>query len=216
MPRYSRRIVADAPRDNRLGGRRARGGLTGKLVEIETLLAHPQVEVEHRYRDWGNRANKGIDECRDRSDDAGPEVSGETGHHRRHAAEEDLQRWLDQRHHDADDDQNAKGAPPVVTHQVPTSSQSLHRSDALGEKRRYRDRPSNRDPNYNRDGHDGNAANEEQNCEDDDAPYREVAAEGPQQNRTDGFHVAGGQRGGGAVQGADAKRNQQRRDRKTE
>src|ERR1700693_1735448 len=72
------------------------------------------------------------------------------------------------------------------------------------------------DPHHDRDGHDGDRPKTDKNSEDHDAPHREVAAEGPQQNRTDGFQVARRHRRRGPVEGTDAEWNEQGGDRKTE
>src|SRR3981189_191747 len=96
MPRRRSRIRTDAPRCNRLGRRSARGGLTGKLVEIETFLPDPQVEVKHGDGDRRDGADQGGDEGGHVRDDTRVEVVAQTGYHRRNTTEEERQRRLDE------------------------------------------------------------------------------------------------------------------------
>src|ERR1700737_4927069 len=105
MTKRSSRIRTDAPRCNRLGRRGAGGSLTGKLVEIETLLADPQVEVEQGDGDRLDGDDERVDQRGHRRDDARPDVAVEPGDQRRSATEERGQRRLDKRAHEGNEDQ---------------------------------------------------------------------------------------------------------------
>src|SRR5205823_5849971 len=106
-------VGASAPRRTRLGWGRTWGGLAGKLVQIETFLSNPQVEIEQGDRDGSDRRDQRVHAGRDREHDGSTQVIAQAWHDGRESTEQRGERGLNDADKNAHENQDAQRPPPV-------------------------------------------------------------------------------------------------------